>query len=360
MVCAASVAPAEMNQKASRVRAVNTSIAVRKISMNSLDKMELPFAKCKNNFQLTNTLALESFMRFCLVRPAITRFPLSIRSGQFDCCPGMLRESLVFLAALLLGTATVTAQNTPNIERSPEAIALMQRVLAASGGPVSSGTFHDLVATGTVSAPMDAKDTLETTVTLSMRGLDQLRIDSALPKGTRSVFHNRGRMLSKEADGTVVPLGGEDAFSSTSHFFPLGHLAAALSDTSYAVTVPETITDDESGHTLYHLRLQRILPTTDRPAHPSVPPVALDYYVDATTNCIVRARNPYNDRGTMSSARGPFEIYRFGDYRLDHGILLPHEITVSIDKRLMSTLNISEYRLNTGLADDNFTPVARQ
>ena len=257
---------------------------------------------------------------------------------------------------------SLSAQNSSNVERSPEAITLIQRVLDASGGEASVAAIQDLIAIGTLSAPMNAKETAETAVTLSMRGSDQLRIDSTLPKGVRSIFYNRGGLSSKEEDGAVVPLGSEDALRSTSRFFPLEHLVAALHDSSYSVTVPGAGADQESGDNLHRLRVQRIRTETVGSAHRTTSSVALDYYVDATTNRIVRIQILHADRGVtpVDRKRGPFDIYHFSDYRLDNGLLLPHQISVSIDSRLISTIHISTYQFNTGLAEGNFAPTLEQ
>lgn len=276
--------------------------------------------------------------------------------------PVFCKISLILLAGVFFGALTARAQNTSNIERSPETITLIQQVLTTSGGVALIDSIHDVVETGTSSIPMNAKDTVDATATISLRGLDQLRIDATLPAGTRSMFYNHGDLSTKEADGTVVPFGSEDSVSSTSHFFPLGHLAAALQDSSYSLTAPETVVDEETGHNLYHFRLQRIRYETVGPAHLPISSVVLEYYIDATTNYIVRIKNQHSDRGYKPKdlEKGPFEIYDFSDYRLDSGVLLPHQIAASIEKRLISTTQISAYQLNTGLADSFFTPDAKQ
>ena len=270
--------------------------------------------------------------------------------------------SSILLTSFLLGSSPAIAQSTSNIERSPEAITLMQRVLTASGGGASIEAIHDLVATGTASAPMNSEETAENAVTISLRGLDQLRVDSTQPTGVRSIFNNRGSLSSKEVNGTVLRLGSEDTVSTTSHFFPLEHLAAALRDSSYSVTVPESVSDEESGHNLYHFRLQRVTSEVVGSVHRMVSSVALDYYVDATTDCILRIQNLHSDRGRtpIDNGRGPYEIYRFSNYRLDDGILLPHKLSVSLGKQLISTIEIIEYKQNTGLAESDFAPAQKQ
>lgn len=275
------------------------------------------------------------------------------------------RKSSILLSAFFLGIIPAVAQNASSIERSPEAIALIQRVLAASGGNAPIGAIHDVVATGTISPPMASKETAEsaaTALTISMRGLDQLRVDSVLPAGKRSLFSNRGALSSKEKDGAIIPRGSEDAVSSTSHFFPWAHLAAALQDTSYSVTAPEPLTDAETGANLYHFRLCRSRSDTIGSAHRTTSSVTVDYYVDATTNYIVRVKNLHRDRGVMppDNGRGPYDVYSFSDYGLEQGLLLPHQIVVSLDKRMVFTINITTYELNTGLAESAFVPSSQQ
>lgn len=275
------------------------------------------------------------------------------------------RKSFILLSAFFIGIIPVAAQNASSIERSPEAIALIQRVVAASGGNASIGAIHDLVATGTISPPMTPKETTEsaaTALTMSMRGLDQLRVDSVLPAGKRSLFFNRGGLSSKEANGAIIPRGSEDVVSSTSHFFPLEHLAAALQDSSYSVTAPEPIIDTETGANLYHFHLYRIRSDAIGSTHRTTSSVTVDYYVDATTNYIVRVKNLHRDRGVMppDNGRGPYDIYNFSDYGLEQGLFLPHQIVVSLDKRTVFTINITSYQLNTGLAESVFVPTSQQ
>jgi hypothetical protein len=269
---------------------------------------------------------------------------------------------LVLFTIVLLGWIPATAQEASNIQRSPQAIALIQRVLGASGGEASIGAVHDLLAAGTVSNPATGQSTAESAVTISLRGLDHLRTDFTLPSGTRSAFYNRGRLSSKETDGAVVPLGSEDSVVSTSHFFPLGNLGAALQDSSYSLTTPDSVTDEESGHALYHFRLQHVGHKAVGAERGTISSPALDYYIDATTDCILKVQNLHQDRGHMpiDTGKGPYEIYRFSDYRLDNGILLPHQLSVSLGRQLISTVNIVGYKLNTGLAESNFVPAPKQ
>jgi hypothetical protein len=272
------------------------------------------------------------------------------------------RISSILFTGLLLSAIPAMAQNASNIERDPGALTLIQRVVDASGGYASIEAVHDLVATGTLSAPMNAKDTTESPVTISLRGLDQLRIDSVQPKGARSIFLNRGVLTNKEEDGAVVPLGNQDVVSSISHILPLEHLAAALNDNSYSVTATDTVVDEDSGHNLYHFRLQRILSEPARTVRRTISSIALDYYVDVTTTSIVRVRNLHSDRGytPIDRGKGPYEIYNFSDYQSVNGILLPQIITMSFDRQVVSTIKITHYQLNTGLTESNFTPAPKQ
>jgi hypothetical protein len=262
----------------------------------------------------------------------------------------------VLLMSSLLDANPVKAQNTSGIERSPEAIAVIQRAVNASGGVTSVNGIQDVVATGTVSVPINADKTTLTSLTLSEKGLDQLKIDSVFPTGKRSFYYSHDAVSRKDHDGSMVPLRGDDSFKIVSHFFPLTSLAAALQDTSYSVNLTETTTDETSGHTLYHLRVQRHKSATKGPVQRDQSSVALDYYIDASTTLIVRVQHLHLDRGRMPSAlgRNPLEIYSFDDYRLDGGLLLPHQIVTSVDKRPISTITIDSYKLNTGLRESDF------
>jgi len=266
---------------------------------------------------------------------------------------------LALLVGILLSVSSVTAQDTSNSERSAAAIAVLRRVLDASGGISSIAAIRDAVATGTLSTAMSLKETKESSVTISMRGREQLRMDSEEPTGTRSMFYNHGGVSSKDEHGAIASLGSRDAMSSISHFFPLQHYVAALNDPSYSVIELDPSMDEQSGHTLYHLRLQRTETENVESLHRARTSIALDYYIDATSDCIVRVQNRHSDRGMTPTNRDPFEIYQFSDYRAEHGILLPHQITVWLEKRLISTINITGYQLNTGLNESHFTPAQK-
>ncbi len=268
------------------------------------------------------------------------------------------------LVVVLLSTFPAMAQSTPNIERDPEAIALIQHVLQVSGGNAPIQAVRDLIATGTASALMNPNESSESTVTpltISIREHDQLRLDSTLSAGKKTFFFNRGGLSSAEANGAVTPLGSEDPVSSLSHFFPIANLELALQDSSYSVTTPEPMTDAQTGANLYHFRLRRMPSELIGSVQRTTSSITVDYYVDAATNVIVRVKNLHGDRGAIprDNANGPYDVYDFSGYALESGLLLPHQIVVSSDRRLISTINISRYQLNTGLVDSDFKPASK-
>lgn len=267
------------------------------------------------------------------------------------------RTSTVLVISILLSSTLATGQDTSNVQRSPEGITLIQSVVDASGGYASFTSIHDLVATGTTSAPMNSANTMEFPVTVSLRGLDQLRVDSKLPTGAQSFLYNRGGVSKKEANGTIASLRNEDVVIDVSHFFPLQHLAAALQDSTYSVTQPETVKDPVTEMSMYHFRLRRIPSQSLASQRSLVSPETLDYYVDPTTNEVTRVKSIHNDRGftPQGNGRQSYEVFDFSNYSLEGRVLLPHKIIVSIDKRLISTITISSYKLNTGLTESEFS-----
>lgn len=272
---------------------------------------------------------------------------------MFSNSPGLF---LLLLIGGTLARATATAQVSSTFERSPQGISLIQHVVDASGGVSSIIAVRDLTATGTITPSTTSKNASEESVTISIRGLNQLRFDSQGATGARSNYYNRGRLSRKEADGSVVPVGFQDELYSIGHFFPLGHLCAALSDSSYSVSQPETVTENRGGRQLYHIRVRQAYSGTVKSVNRLILSNILDYYIDPNTYALVSVQNHHRDRGVTVSLNGPLDIYQFGAYSEDHGLLLPHQITISLDSRLISTIRISSYQLNVGLAENYFAP----
>ena len=63
---------------------------------------------------------------------------------------------------------------------------------------------------------------------------------------------------------------------------------SAIGDSSYSVTVPKTVADEESGSNLYRFRLRCIRSEAVGLIGRTISSVTLDYYVDAAINSIGR------------------------------------------------------------------------
>lgn len=267
----------------------------------------------------------------------------------------------VLLFGALMSILPACAQISSANERSPDAVAILQRVLSTSGMSNATNVVHDVVVTATISG--SANDATQAQrITISVGANEQFRVDLASPAGRRSRFYNQGRSTLRGPDGTVIHITEDNAAADISRLFPLRTIVEVLRDSVSTINLVGTKIDQESGHSICQIRINTRREQAREQQVSALTYLPTDYFIDQNTNQIVRIERLHRDRGAVPTnpTLGPFETYRFDDYRAESGIVLPHEITVSLAGRLLSTLHVTGYQFNQGLSNSVFDATSAQ
>ena len=289
------------------------------------------------------------------------RVPLSCKvDARTTSLPFRLLLGLLAPVALLLITPyRATGQAPSAVARDADGLALVKRVLDASGGVDAIQSVKSIVLAGTSSIPTDATTTVDTGVTISALGTNLLRIDSLSGQNRRSQFYNGAQILEQQPDGSVLRIPNADVWTGRSRYLPLLCLATAFSDPSFGVSRPEHLPEQE-GTSLFRLHLTRSITSTTKPEQHSSKAEA-DLVLDGKTLTIVRVRFSHHDhRMTLRELRNsPAEVYVFSDYRPEGTLLLPHTVSAKLDQRSVWTLHDVQYRLTPDLSEDFFKPTSK-
>jgi hypothetical protein len=115
-----------------------------------------------------------------------------------------VRFGLLF--CFLLVSVPICAQQTqpvptlPPAKKDRQAISIINQALSVAGGIQAIATIKDYTCTGTITYHKNVDRDVQGTVTIRAGGLNQLRMDTTLPSGTRSEVTN-GRITIKDENG---------------------------------------------------------------------------------------------------------------------------------------------------------------
>jgi len=241
-------------------------------------------------------------------------------------------------------SATATAA-----QRDPQALTILNHVLAASGGVTALTGIRDVSATGNVTYYWAGQEVQGTAKAFS-RGADQFRLDAALPQGMRSWVVNQGTGALRDVDGTIKQIHSQNAINLGGLTFPLFELLQATRDTS--ITVQNVGPGQLNGHQVYQIRLQRNLTATLDPMGILSLFSTRDYFIDASIFQLLRVQDTLYPEQT--TAQGYSHALDFSDYRNVNGVLVPFAIGESSESQLTFSLQLSTVAFNTGLTNSSF------
>ena len=233
-------------------------------------------------------------------------------------------------------------QTATTVQRDPQALAALQRSVAAMGRSVPL----DSTANGT--ATTEAGSLTENgTVTILTRGMSQTSEQIQAPHGSTIVYSNL--QASQVTDSVMTPLSSELASSSRSLAFPLPLLAAILNnpDSSYVYVGLESL----NGLQVHHLQYWNSF--SSKPKFQFLTPFTLtDIWIDAGSNVPQRI-SQMRKAGRGSEPRFQIDVY-FSNYQIVNGVLYPFLIQKSLNGSPWITFTITNVTFNTGLTDANF------
>lgn len=256
----------------------------------------------------------------------------------------------VFVASIC--SATLIGQQSTDlaaIQRNPQALALLEQVRDASGGPIPLGAVQDFVATGTIDYPGLA-DKATRNATVRARGMNQLRIDESTSESSHSFTNDNGNAWLKGTDGNPRSVRRHDNVQATSTILPLLQLVEALRDPT--ISVVDLGVDTNQGQQEHGIRLQRHFSAKNDPAHILSDWSRQDFFVDPATLRIMRLHNQIHPTSITNRASERDVVY--GDYRLINGVLVPFQITEMVMSRTIFVLQFTNFQFNAGASDTDF------
>lgn len=249
----------------------------------------------------------------------------------------------------LWGQQTQQATTPTPAPQDPQALSVLNQALAVAGGAAAIEAITDYTATGNVTYHWAGKDVLGS-VTVNGRGSDQVRIDTIMPDGARSLVTSQGKISQKAEDGGILQLSIIPPLSPGSLVFPYRLLVDALMSPGLSLSYKGVIQID--GHSAHDLRAQPFLPDGVADKDLIAQLQATDYFIDVSTLQVIMVQDMIRTIHAMTVGH-PHEI-RFSDYRNVNGVLVPFSVDETIGGQKSWAITLDNFTFNSGLADSTF------
>jgi hypothetical protein len=232
--------------------------------------------------------------------------------------------------------------------QDPEAMSILNEVLAAGGGAKSISAVSDYTATGRVIAAGQ-----ESRVTIRGRYGWEFRMDVSGPAGTHSSGVHEGKVFEKAEGGAVsMPQkssGQRSRFAPPvwTPMFPAGFafqtafVAHVVNMKNFEVSYIGAT--EINGHIVHDIRITAgpFSAASQRGNSDSVLRYARELFVDTSTFQIVAFREVV--------PRNAIHEVAYADYRLVEGVLMPLKISESLGGHPIADIEIDRIEFNTGL-----------
>jgi hypothetical protein len=251
--------------------------------------------------------------------------------------------------AVVLSAFSAVAQNPPSSD--PFAAALAQKSIAAltGGAPVS-----DVTLTGSATR-IAGSDKKSGTVTLSVKGTEESRIDLALTSGTGTEIRSDTAGYPQGASvlngATQQPWPTHNCWINASWFFPELSVLAETADPNQIFLYVGL--ERRNGISVHHLETYRYAPGKRQATTAFNQAMStMEIYLDSVSLLPVAFafnHHPDDDSGTNIA----IEI-DFSNYQRIQGILVPLRVKQLIWNGLALDVTITSANLNAGLSDSLF------
>jgi hypothetical protein len=233
------------------------------------------------------------------------------------------------------------------------------QVLNFAGGSTAIGGIANYIASGNVTYHFG--DGVTAPVTLTGRGLYQLRMDEDLPKGKRSESISEGRTTIRAEDGSlsrfpkVAPIPGQaskpipssDVFPYRAPMFPGGlalphqQLAVAMNNPRFNITYKGLVQVD--GQAVHDIQVQFLVPPLTGPRSQFH---IKHFFIDVSTYQILMTRDLVS--------KGTIHEIRYSDYKATNGVLIPYSISEEMGGQKTWDIQLNAASFNTALQDSVF------
>lgn len=261
----------------------------------------------------------------------------------------MVRISGFCLAIFWLVCIPASAQtSSTSAVRDPNAVTLLTEAVAAAGGLSAVTGIKDFTGAGSITYFWAGN---QVSGSVTVRGLGSwFRLDAQLPEGMRSWLVTDTQGSIREFDGTTKPIEYADAVSFGSLAFPCARIAAALSDSSFSVSV--TGTTIINGRQADIIQIQPTFSSGDDPGGTIARLNTRSYVIDAQTFALMAVRDTlYSDDGRERPV--PHELL-FSNFTQMNGVTVPLAIEEKIDGQPTWTVQLSSMIVNSGIGASVF------
>jgi hypothetical protein len=175
-------------------------------------------------------------------------------------------------------------------------------------------------------------------------------MEADLPEGKSTWIVKDGVGLKRDGD-KVQSISRENAINLCNLTYPVGHVAAALADSTNGVSFVDI--EKRQDRSVYRLRITgRLGLVGDR----SPASVVKDLLVDALTFDVLSLEDhpypTYGPRGKASDT-APREI-EFGDFRTVNGVRVPFSIDTNLNGQHTLNIRLSQVTFNSHLSVSDF------
>lgn len=252
------------------------------------------------------------------------------------------RYPLLAAALVLLTARPALCQTSTAPIRDPQAVALVQKAIAAMGTVPSDST-----ATGAIQV-VEGSSSQAGTIEILTRGMNATSETISLPSGQRTVVYSNGS--AKETVGSQSVIASFEAvLTDQASDFPLPLLSSLVANPDVAIHY--VATETLNGTSAHHIQMWNSF--ASRPHLQSLAAFSeRDIWLDSTSGLPLKIA--YSRRTAGGTAPAIPMVVEFSNYRNAGGILFPFQIEKSCNGTLWQTIDIQNVSFNTGLTDAQF------
>jgi hypothetical protein len=287
---------------------------------------------------LFETLALESFMRFCFL-VAVLRPLAALSSLPASTC-------LCLIATISVSASvTASAQTVPRVapsqvvQRDAASIAFISKALNSMGGPAPYVAVKD---TNTSATCVVSKSNNETHNVRWVTAGNYFRYDGG--ESDRRGIVNGGGGAHRVTNGKSVPIEGRVTYAMQPFHLPGLLLMKALTDPSFELQSLSSATSSTPG---IHVRIR----DTAETEYPEIS--TQDWYFDPSTGLPLRVE--YQMPTTSDTFRAALASVEYSDYRSQGGIVVPNTLRRSLEGGPTSTCHVTSFVRDSSPPDTLFS-----
>jgi hypothetical protein len=260
----------------------------------------------------------------------------------------LVRVLLLFSIFAITASVADSQSVTAAVVRDSRATEILNRAVAAAGGMKAISAIHDITESGGVT--FFYGNGVRGKLVIRGLGGNHFRMDADLADGKRVWIVRDGKGTRTEKNGKDQSLSDQNAIDLERLTFPIGHVAAAIADSTTSVAFLGV--EQRRGRSVYRVKLTGNLGLTPS-GH-----AMKDLVVDALTFDIV-AVDDCNvitpERGAKAPIVNSAREVEFNNFAVVDGIRVPLSISTSLMGTRTLLIELGEVAFNTNLTDGNFT-----